>query len=161
MVLGPRPKPYIKKITKGTEAGQGYKVPPDLILSKAKPSLSRKENTWKLKSPPSLMSTARKKSILPASWYFLLWSLSISRFFSLRLYQSPRKNVFLHIWVANHDIKDRTILGTAVPQITNEFNSFGDISWYEAGFLLPLCMLQLSFGLLYVCQIFSLYWKAS
>ncbi|KAJ5604681.1 hypothetical protein N7510_009835 [Penicillium lagena] len=44
---------------------------------------------------------------------------------------------------------DRTILGTAVPQITDEFNSFGDISWYEAGFLLPLCMLQLSFGLVY------------
>ncbi|OQD81935.1 hypothetical protein PENANT_c024G01541 [Penicillium antarcticum] len=44
---------------------------------------------------------------------------------------------------------DRTILGTAVPSITDEFNSFGDISWYESGFLLPLCMLQLSFGLVY------------
>ncbi|KAL8951919.1 MAG: hypothetical protein Q9222_002138 [Ikaeria aurantiellina] len=44
---------------------------------------------------------------------------------------------------------DRTILGTATPAITSEFNSFGDIAWYEAGFLLPLCMLQLSFGRVY------------
>ena len=33
--------------------------------------------------------------------------------------------------------------------ISKEFNSFGDISWYEAGFLLPLCMLQLTFGRVY------------
>ncbi|KAL8868029.1 MAG: hypothetical protein Q9174_005264 [Haloplaca sp. 1 TL-2023] len=44
---------------------------------------------------------------------------------------------------------DRTIIGTAVPTITQEFNSFGDVAWYEAGFLLPLCMLQLSFGRVY------------
>lgn len=45
--------------------------------------------------------------------------------------------------------QDRTIIGTAIPTITDEFNSFGDVAWYEAGFLLPLCVLQLSFGLLY------------
>ncbi|KAH0284937.1 MFS general substrate transporter, partial [Aureobasidium sp. EXF-3399] len=44
---------------------------------------------------------------------------------------------------------DRTIIGTAVPSISNHFNSFGDIAWYESGFLLPLCALQLSFGLVY------------
>jgi MFS family permease len=36
-----------------------------------------------------------------------------------------------------------------VPAISNQFNSFGDIAWYESGFLLPLCALQLSFGLVY------------
>ncbi|KAK9780391.1 putative Major facilitator superfamily (MFS) profile domain-containing protein [Seiridium cardinale] len=44
---------------------------------------------------------------------------------------------------------DRTIIGTAIPSISQDFNSFGDIAWYEAGFLLPLCVLQLSFGLVY------------
>ncbi|KAI4721944.1 MFS general substrate transporter [Aureobasidium sp. EXF-10727] len=44
---------------------------------------------------------------------------------------------------------DRTIIGTAVPAISNQFGSFGDIAWYESGFLLPLCALQLSFGLVY------------
>lgn len=46
-------------------------------------------------------------------------------------------------------MQDRTIIGTAIPTITNEFNSFGDVAWYEAGFLLPLCVLQLTFGLVY------------
>lgn len=44
---------------------------------------------------------------------------------------------------------DRTILGTAIPSISAEFDSFGDIAWYEAGFLLPLCMLALTFGRIY------------
>ena len=44
---------------------------------------------------------------------------------------------------------DRTIIGTAIPTISSAFNSFGDIAWYEAGFLLPLCLLQLSFGRVY------------
>ncbi|CAD0093561.1 unnamed protein product [Aureobasidium mustum] len=45
--------------------------------------------------------------------------------------------------------QDRTIIGTAVPAISIQFDSFGDIAWYESGFLLPLCALQLSFGLVY------------
>lgn len=36
-----------------------------------------------------------------------------------------------------------------MPSISNQFDSFGDIAWYESGFLLPLCALQLSFGLVY------------
>lgn len=45
--------------------------------------------------------------------------------------------------------QDRTIIGTAVPTISKQFDSFGDIAWYESGFLLPLCVLQLSFGRIY------------
>ncbi|KAK5080664.1 hypothetical protein LTR05_008368 [Lithohypha guttulata] len=44
---------------------------------------------------------------------------------------------------------DRTIIGTAIPTITNDFKSFGDVAWYESGFLLPLSIFQLSFGLVY------------
>lgn len=36
-----------------------------------------------------------------------------------------------------------------MPSISDDFGSFGDIAWYESGFLLPLCMLQLSFGRVY------------
>jgi MFS family permease len=46
-------------------------------------------------------------------------------------------------------LQDRTIIGTAVPTITEEFDSFGDIGWYEAGFLLPFCVLQPAFGRIY------------
>jgi MFS family permease len=43
-----------------------------------------------------------------------------------------------------------------VPTITKQFDSFGDIAWYEAGFLLPFCVLQLSFGRIY--QYYSAKW---
>ncbi|KAF4973349.1 hypothetical protein FSARC_327 [Fusarium sarcochroum] len=44
---------------------------------------------------------------------------------------------------------DRTIIGTAIPTISSDFDSFGDIAWYESAFLLPLCVFQLSFGLVF------------
>ncbi|KAH4044316.1 hypothetical protein HBI55_206120 [Parastagonospora nodorum] len=63
----------------------------------------------------------------------------------------------LAIWLAFFVVAlDRTIIGTAVPTITQQFNSFGDIAWYEAGFLLPFCVLQLSFGRIY--QYYSTKW---
>jgi MFS family permease len=43
-----------------------------------------------------------------------------------------------------------------VPTISKQFNSFGDIAWYEAGFLLPFCMLQPLFGRIY--KFYSIKW---
>ncbi|KAF2494568.1 MFS general substrate transporter [Lophium mytilinum] len=44
---------------------------------------------------------------------------------------------------------DRLIISTAIPQITNEFNSAGDIGWYGTAYLLTSCAFQLVFGKLY------------
>ncbi|EXJ94265.1 hypothetical protein A1O1_02658 [Capronia coronata CBS 617.96] len=44
---------------------------------------------------------------------------------------------------------DRTIIATALPKITDHFQSFGDTGWYNAAFLLPATGLQLFFGRLY------------
>lgn len=44
---------------------------------------------------------------------------------------------------------DRTIIATAIPRITNEFNSFEDVGWYGGSYLLTCCALQLLFGKLY------------
>ncbi|OAP63753.1 hypothetical protein AYL99_02980 [Fonsecaea erecta] len=44
---------------------------------------------------------------------------------------------------------DRTIIATALPKITDKFQSFGDVGWYNAGFLFPATALQLLFGRLY------------
>ena len=52
--------------------------------------------------------------------------------------------------MTNH-CEDRTIVGVAVPTISNEFNSFGDISWYESAYLLTYCVFQLPMGKIYVC----------
>ncbi|KAK3327034.1 major facilitator superfamily domain-containing protein [Cercophora scortea] len=44
---------------------------------------------------------------------------------------------------------DRTVIATAIPQITNDFNSFQDVGWYGSAYLLTCCALQLLFGKLY------------
>ncbi|KAI1824004.1 MFS general substrate transporter [Xylaria intraflava] len=44
---------------------------------------------------------------------------------------------------------DRTILGTATPQITQEFHSLGDIGWYGSAYQLTTAASQLLFGRVY------------
>ncbi|GAB7344585.1 hypothetical protein MBLNU457_3081t1 [Dothideomycetes sp. NU457] len=44
---------------------------------------------------------------------------------------------------------DRTIIGTAIPYITNEFHSFSDIGWYQSAYMLTTAGLQLLFGRIY------------
>ena len=45
--------------------------------------------------------------------------------------------------------QDRLIISTAIPRITDEFNSAGDIGWYGTAYLLTNCAFQLVFGKLY------------
>ncbi|KAI6781969.1 uncharacterized protein J7T54_005180 [Emericellopsis cladophorae] len=56
----------------------------------------------------------------------------------------PSKKVLLPIVLS-----DRTIIGVAVPAISNEFGSFDDISWYESAYLLTFAALQLPVGKIY------------
>ncbi|CAG9948903.1 unnamed protein product [Clonostachys rosea f. rosea IK726] len=44
---------------------------------------------------------------------------------------------------------DRLIIATAIPEITNEFNSLPDVGWYGSAYLLTTCSFQLLFGKLY------------
>ncbi|KZP00733.1 MFS aflatoxin efflux pump [Calocera viscosa TUFC12733] len=44
---------------------------------------------------------------------------------------------------------DSTIIATAIPRITDEFNSLDDIGWYGSAYLLTSCTFQLMFGKLY------------
>lgn len=44
---------------------------------------------------------------------------------------------------------DRTIIGTAIPAITNEFHSVGDIGWYGSAYQLTTAASQLVFGRVY------------
>ncbi|KAJ5541873.1 hypothetical protein N7461_007876 [Penicillium sp. DV-2018c] len=44
---------------------------------------------------------------------------------------------------------DNTILSTAIPKITEEFNSLRDISWYASAYLLTTCAVTLPFGKIY------------
>ncbi|KAI6897419.1 MFS general substrate transporter [Hortaea werneckii] len=44
---------------------------------------------------------------------------------------------------------DRTIVATAIPAITNEFDSLQDIGWYGSAYMLTASCLQLLFGRIY------------
>ncbi|KAK1674095.1 major facilitator superfamily transporter [Colletotrichum godetiae] len=44
---------------------------------------------------------------------------------------------------------DRSILGTAIPVITSEFESLPDVAWYGSAYLFTMCSFQLFFGKLY------------
>lgn len=44
---------------------------------------------------------------------------------------------------------DRTIIATAIPKITDEFHSLGDIGWYASAYLLTACSFQLLLGRVY------------
>ncbi|EKV13708.1 hypothetical protein PDIP_47360 [Penicillium digitatum Pd1] len=44
---------------------------------------------------------------------------------------------------------DNTILSTAIPKITEQFDSLGDLSWYASAYLLTTCAVTLPFGKVY------------
>lgn len=44
---------------------------------------------------------------------------------------------------------DRTIVATAIPRITDDFGSLGDIGWYGSAYMLTTAASQLVFGRLY------------
>jgi MFS family permease len=44
---------------------------------------------------------------------------------------------------------DRTIIATAIPKITDDFHSLGDIGWYASAYLLTACSFQLLIGRIY------------
>ncbi|KAL8731744.1 MAG: hypothetical protein Q9166_003191 [cf. Caloplaca sp. 2 TL-2023] len=51
---------------------------------------------------------------------------------------------------------DNTIIATAIPKITDHFNSLDDVGWYGSAYLLTTCAFQLFFGKLYT--FFSIKW---
>ncbi|KAL8836551.1 MAG: hypothetical protein Q9170_002871 [Blastenia crenularia] len=51
---------------------------------------------------------------------------------------------------------DNTIIATAIPRITDKFNSLNDVGWYGSAYLLTTCAFQLLFGKFYT--FFSIKW---
>jgi MFS family permease len=45
---------------------------------------------------------------------------------------------------------DQNIVATAIPRITNEFHSLGDVGWYSSAYLFALCLCQLVWSKVYV-----------
>lgn len=51
---------------------------------------------------------------------------------------------------------DRTIISTAIPKITDDFKSLGDIGWYGSAYMLTTAAFQLVFGRIY--RFYNLRW---
>ncbi|KAF6826549.1 MFS transporter [Colletotrichum plurivorum] len=51
---------------------------------------------------------------------------------------------------------DMTLIATAIPAITNQFNSLQHVGWYGSAYMLTLCAFQLVYGKCY--ELFSLKW---
>ncbi|KAI2603433.1 MFS transporter [Hypoxylon fragiforme] len=51
---------------------------------------------------------------------------------------------------------DGTILATAIPRITNQFDSLDDVAWYGSSYLFAVCALQLMYGKFYA--MYSVKW---
>lgn len=51
---------------------------------------------------------------------------------------------------------DRTIVTTAIPKITDDFNSLGDIGWYGSAYMLTGATSQLLFGRIY--KLYNMKW---
>lgn len=52
--------------------------------------------------------------------------------------------------------QDRLIIATAIPAITNEFNSVGDIGWYGSAYMLTAAIFNPLFGRIY--QLYATKW---
>jgi len=51
---------------------------------------------------------------------------------------------------------DRTIVSTAIPRITDDFKSLGDIGWYGSAYMLTSSASQLVFGRIY--RVYNMKW---
>lgn len=60
--------------------------------------------------------------------------------------------MFLHcdtFLPSSNSHQDKTIIGTALPRISDEFHSLSSIGWYASSYLLTLCAFQLVWGRIY------------
>lgn len=58
--------------------------------------------------------------------------------------------VFISLYLALFLVAlDRLIIATAIPTITNDFNSLGDIEWYASAYMLTASCFMLIFGRIY------------
>ena len=55
-------------------------------------------------------------------------------------------SLFLSIFLVS---LDRTIIGVAIPTLSNQFHSFDDIGWYGSAYLMTTCASQLLYGRIY------------
>lgn len=87
--------------------------------------------------------------------FALLMTSTFAAMFLVSLVRDKVGNVHCHFLTTFNDqnsncqVQDKLIITTAIPQITDEFNSKDHVGWYGTAYLLTNCSFQLVFGKLY------------
>lgn len=92
----------------------------------------------------SLVSSLRRSLLLLGSMSPWVSPARRNHITSVRILPLPSRDT-RHLTL----LQDGTILATAIPKITNSFNSLDDVGWYGSSFLFTNCTVQLFFGKLY------------
>jgi hypothetical protein len=97
--------------------------------------------------PPAAQVESEAESVYPGTKQTALVMLCICLTIFLVALVCPTLNkVVTHYLI---DEQDRTIIATAIPKMTDEFHSLGDIGWYGSAFMLTSCCFQLLLGRIY------------
>lgn len=106
------------------------KSEPALEPASAASQLANEDDAEIVAAPPGPAPDSPEANYKPKSLKF--WLILLSAFVSMFL-------VAL----------DRTIISTAIPTITDDFNSLGDIGWYGSAYMLSTAAFQLVWGRIY------------
>jgi MFS family permease len=141
-VNSPKDEAFHNQVNKGLEENDGSKA------SNHEDDLPKGEIYLKIDSVDTVNSTteSQNKDLKPGedaeSNYATGWKLAA---------------IILSLQLTNFCIAiDNTIIATAIPRITDHFNSLGDVGWYGSAYLLFVSAFQLFFGRLY--NILSMKW---
>lgn len=95
-----------------------------------------------------------EKNFQPKSLKF--WTIVIGMYLSIFLVALVSFAVQLHLDIELTRQQDRTIIATAIPSITDEFNSIQDIGWYGSAYMLTAACFNPISGRVY--QLYSTKW---
>ena len=127
----------------------------DLTMSSTAPVSSTKETSTTEETQPSNEYEDAEKNYQLKSLKF--WTIVVSVLLSIFLVAlvSPRPLHVPYSTLSQTYIKnqDRTIIATAIPRITDEFNSIQDIGWYGSAYMLTCACFNLISGRIY--QLYS------
>lgn len=93
-----------------------------------------------------------KGETCPAGWKLGIIMVGLSLACILSALVNPHKLQAPYVLIDANTvelIQDNTILTTAIPLITKQFNSLDDVGWYASAFLLTTCAVSLIYGKLY------------
>jgi MFS family permease len=132
-----------------SSSSHATEVPP---VQQPQPVDSRVDAEKKLESANEYADA--EKNFQPRTLKF--WAIIIGIYLSIFLVALVRSSWSLHVWISCSYLQDRTIIATAIPRITDDFNSIQDIGWYGSAYMLTCACFNPISGRVY--QVYPTKW---